>query len=212
MDWLEFIASVISNVTWPIVVLVLAFRFSDTIAGAFKQLHHIKAPGVEATFGDALAGVEESAQAVLDAAGIPVDETDPKAESRIDRTTDPSGMIIRAWQDLSLGLTNLTNASGGETIKNSSRSTTALIRRLRDEGTIDPKFAATLLELRALRNAVAHGRHDPTEGEALTYAETARELGAYLDFMSNHYRAHGPGPLKDSAGSALGDQLGRPTL
>jgi len=187
MDWLEVVASVVDTTAWPAVVFTLALIFRQSIIGTVKQLRRLKAPGVEAEFGDSLADAEESTEALLDAAGVPSTESlsDPAPRVRV----DPSGTILRAWQNLTVHIANLAIAvSGGK----SARNLIDQVQQLSATVTIDPGAIDTVMELRNLRNAVAHGRHSPTAGEALTYADTAHELSAYLDFVMNHELTHGP--------------------
>lgn len=78
--------------------------------------------------------------------------------------------------------------------KVSSRNPLDQVRRLIAAGIIDPRIQETVLELRQLRNLVAHGKHNPTEGEALAYADTADEPSAYLRFVFTQGHAHAYSP------------------
>ncbi|WP_157109398.1 hypothetical protein [Cryobacterium arcticum] len=187
MGWLEFVASVVDTIIWPVLVFTLALVFRRSIVSAVKQLRHLKAPGVEADFGESLAEAEESTEALLDAAGLPSGAIGATPPSQV--PVDPSGTILRAWQNLTVHIANLAITVGG---KASARNPIDQIRQLTATLNIDPSAIDTVIELRNLRNAVAHGRHSPTDGEALAYAETAHELGAYLNFMMNHNLTHGP--------------------
>jgi hypothetical protein len=185
MDWLEFVASVVATVAWPIVVLVLVFAFKQSIVDSLRQLRHLKAPGVEADFGGFLADAEKSTEALLDAAGVPNEEA---PEQPPQPPLDPTGLIIRAWQILTMDIARLTSAAG--LTKKNARNAIDQLEELRKALPMDPAVVATVLDLRNLRNLVAHGRHTPTEGEAFTYAETAHELSTYLNFMMKHALTH----------------------
>jgi hypothetical protein len=186
MDWLEFVSSVVKSAIWPAVVVSMALLFKTSIISALRQIRHLKAPGIEADFGDNLADVEKQTEAVLDAAGVPNDEIIANPSQRV--TNDPSGTIIRAWQNVSAQIASLSFAVDGDKV--SSRNPVDRVRRLSDAGIVDPRIRETILELRQLRDLVAHGKHNPSEGEALAYADTADEASAYLRFILTQGHAH----------------------
>jgi hypothetical protein len=187
MDWLEFISSVVRSVVWPAVIVSMSLLFKPSIISALGQIRHLKAPGIEADFGDYLADVEKQTEAVLDAAGVPNDDIVTDPSQRV--TNDPSGTIMRAWQDVSAQVASVSFAV--DSPKASSRNPMDQVRRLSAAGIIDPKVPETILELRQLRDLVAHGKHNPTEGEALAYADTADDLSAYLRFVLTQGHIHG---------------------
>lgn len=59
------------------------------------------------------------------------------------------------------------------------------MQELEHRGVINKGFARAVTELRQLRNRVAHGQHNPTFGEALAYAETAKELTNAARVLAN---------------------------
>jgi hypothetical protein len=185
MDWLEFMSSVMSALAWPLVVLIVALVFRKPLADVLRQLRHLKAPGVEAQFGESLADVEIAAESLLEAAGIPNEHIDRGNEAGI--PSDPSGTILRSWQALTRHIADFAFAAGVP----KSLNTMDQVAELGNTSRIDPEVTDTVFELRQLRNSVAHGKHRPTDGEAQAYAETVQELITYLSFMVN--RAFTPG-------------------
>ena len=190
MDWLEFVSSVVRSVVWPAVVVSMSLLFKPSIISALRQIRHLKAPGIEADFGDYLADVEKQTEAVLDAAGVPNEEIIADPSQRV--TNDPSGTIMRAWQNVSAQIASVSFAV--DSVSAGSRNPSEQVRRLIAAGILDPRINESIQELRQLRNLVAHGKHNPTEGEALAYADTADEVSAYLRFVltQGHVHAYSP--------------------
>jgi hypothetical protein len=88
-------------------------------------------------------------------------------------TSNPSFVVIKGWEDLEAALRALVEAAW----PGAKRSYP--LRRLPDlvsEGYVDASFASAVRDFRGLRNDVAHGQHNPTAGEAVTYVESTREL------------------------------------
>ena len=125
-----------------------------------------------------LAATEQSVGELLDAAGVPIeDPSTPRPESH-NGIDDPSGLINRSWERIVPMLDELrlrTPSNGRPT-----RNVMAMLNQLRRDGVIGSGLVETVSRLRELRNAVAHGKHEPTAGEALSYQESAYEIGDYL--------------------------------
>lgn len=177
VEWTEFVAALVGHLAWPATVVVLSILFRGVLSARLRSLLHFKGAGLEATFGNELAATEQSVGELLDAAGVPIeDPSTPRPES--DGRFDPSGMIIRSWEGIVPMLDDLrlrTPSSGRPT-----RNVTAMLNQLRRDGVIGSGLVETISRLYELRNAVAHGKHEPTAGEALSYQESAKELAGYL--------------------------------
>ena len=192
MNGLQFTSSLISTLAWPVVVIVLVVIFRTHIASLLGRIKSYKGMGQEVTFGDGLAvaenSVEEAARSVSgDESGDKRTETEPSPLAR-EAEDNPSFVVIRAWEQFVVALNEL--AEGRLPIRNirpdSFLSDPSLIlRSLRKSEIVNDEFVTAATELRLLRNKVAHGQHNPTPGEALAYAESARSLGIVAGIMSN---------------------------
>jgi hypothetical protein len=83
--------------------------------------------------------------------------------------------VIKAWEDLSNTLSTMVSAilPSAEV-----RNPIYWLPDLAKDGHISESFPSAVLELLELRNNVAHGQHNPTAGEAVTYVESVRRLVA----------------------------------
>jgi len=160
------------------------FTFGDKLADAEKAVgkavESAKEAGAvnsvkEASAGDAV----ESAKEAVKAEAVQKPPTEKRIEVQPnplsqDAEANPSFVVLRSWDQLESALNDL-----NETVFPGSRRTTnvpSLINRLLGRELITREFAKATLELRDLRNRVAHGRHNPTPGEAVAYAESVQKL------------------------------------
>jgi hypothetical protein len=102
-----------------------------------------------------------------------------RAEANVKRLSEeaeanPSFTVLRAWEILSSLLADYAETFLPERLK--GRSPYALLPELQKLGKLSPSYVAAVQDLRRLRNAVAHGQHNPTPGEAIAYVETTGKL------------------------------------
>ena len=189
MSGLQFASSLISTLAWPLVVLVLVIIFRRHLADLIGRIKSYKGLGQELTFGDRLADAEDSveeaarnAQANENAPGCIVNiEPNPLAR---EAETNPSFVVIRSWEQVVSAVNDLACAgmSGGTASRSFS---TSLLNELRRSELVSEEFFIAVIELRNLRNKVAHGKHNPTPGEAAAYAESAQVLSATAHMMAD---------------------------
>lgn len=153
--------------------------------------------GQKLSFGDQLAGAEESADRAIGSienqAGPqrpepPTEQShaDPDEFATLGRAAEanPSYLILVGWEELASATNDLAGASLG-TDGFLRRNPIQQVRELQQRAVINKDFAQAVTELRQLRNRVAHGQHNPTSGEALAYVETAKELTKAARVLAN---------------------------
>jgi hypothetical protein len=111
-------------------------------------------------------------------------------------TADPSGMVMRAWQAVYEELfsyANMAEILPKDAIdKNMRLGPSSVVRRLERHSLLDPSASKVIRELLDLRNDVAHGKHEPTSGEAITYELSAANVRSYI--RSRHASFQSPFP------------------
>lgn len=206
MSNLAFIASVVGSLAIPVTVVVALLIFRGPLTELLGRIVSYEGLGQRVNFGQKLAGAEKSvSKAVVqaqetvgrtqvgsaDTERMSVDrslwkitstELDPQeinlrnaglVELATLATSNPSFVVLRSWDDLETTLVSLVRSVFPET-----RNFKA-VSRLPDlvkEEYVDQSFVNAVHDLRGLRNNVAHGQHNPTAGEAVTYLESTREL------------------------------------
>jgi hypothetical protein len=190
MDWKTFASSIVASIMWPVVVLALGVLFRSQLVGLLARLTSLKTPGVEATFSDGLARVEEQVisfqdsedDAVFEAANQAAESERLAGQDERDSqqsVSDPSGTVIRNWEDLTLSLFQLRSATAGR--GRPSRNIGVILEQLVSDNVVNRYFADSVLGLQNLRNRVAHGEDVPNAGAALVYAKRADELRRAAD-------------------------------
>jgi hypothetical protein len=102
-------------------------------------------------------------------------------------SANPSFVVIKAWEDLETELVLLVESAFPETdiFVDPLPSLPDLVRRR----LISESFLNAVLELRDLRNSVAHGKQNPTAGEAVAFVESTRELSTIATVAGASLRA-----------------------
>lgn len=206
MNNLAFVASVVGSLAIPFTILVALVIFRGPLTDLLGRIISYEGLGQKVNFGQKLAGAEKSVikavaqaqesaerpqlggadteQTVVDHALSKITSTEQNPHD-IDlrkaglielaelATSNPSFVVIKAWEELEAALMNLVKEvfPGTREVNPLSR-----LPDLVKERYIDDSFVNAVRELRGLRNNVAHGQHNPTAGEAVTYLESAREL------------------------------------
>jgi hypothetical protein len=188
MNGFQFASSLVSSLVWPLVVIVLVVIFRKQLAGLIGRITSYKGMGQELTFGDRLADAENSVEEAARSASIDKGEaeqieTGPNPLAR-EADANPSFVVIRSWEQVVSALNDLAGAALPGRYMPSRGFSSSLLRELQKVGLVNPDFVTAVMELRDLRNRVAHGQHNPTPGEALAYAESAQLLSVTARFMA----------------------------
>jgi hypothetical protein len=185
MNWLQFASSLISSLAWPLVVIILVVIFRRQLAHLIGRIKSYKGMGQELTFGDRLADAENSVEEAVstDTTG----KTDPEQADEIEPNplaleaeANPSFVVIRSYEQVASALSDLAGAAPQKVNPELRRMPAVVLRELQKSGLISAEMARAVNELRYLRNSVAHGKHNPTPGEAITYAESAQSISTFM--------------------------------
>jgi|GEM_PF-3434500 len=202
MDWLEFVASLVSSLAWPAVVVIAIWLFREPLGGLVTRLTQWEGLGVRAQFIEKLDDVAGVAGEVADEAREKLAELDPARvvaldePAPVDTSDEPAFVIIAAWEQLGAAVAELAvtaDLASGRTNSNPR----SVARALRAAGVVNDLFVRSVDDLAALRDLVAHGRHRPTRGEADEFLRVTRELTRGSAALGQFYtfRPDGPGPL-----------------
>jgi hypothetical protein len=193
---LDFIASIVGSIAWPVVVLTLLLIFRDQIkklATAIKDrmpaVERLKTPWGEMVWSSS--AVQQVSTEVD--ASLPARRGDSAGEQRDSRAAvakklarvEPSAGVIHAFLDVERNagafLTAMDILWRGSPIV-TFRRTDAVPTRLR----------RLVAELAALRNAAAHGVGDVSLESALEYVDSAERVAAELRSLTDDVLAERP--------------------
>lgn len=188
MDWMEFTASLVGSVAWPLAVLCGAVLFRGEVKGLLRRITAGKILGTEWTFGQGLENVELARADVgalqPSANGDEAFGTgfaDPRLEAlaREAASTNPSYAVLSSWELVLAAVHGLTATLGPDetrAIGQSRSNELAVLKRLRNRDALEGTLVEMFVALRDLRDQVAHGRSSPTTGEAVAFVEQAEWL------------------------------------
>lgn len=167
MNWLQFFASVIGSMAWPIAVVVLGIMFREQVKTLLGKVKSLKAAGLEAAFAEDTKRVAEEVQAKLltPTEMNPLDS--PMGKKFVPRSDErPSAIILDSWLELEHAVGNMINELAIETKRPANIKN--CLEALKDYVTTDTRIFID--ELRRLRNQVAHNRDlEPDQGTAYRY-------------------------------------------
>jgi uncharacterized protein YutE (UPF0331/DUF86 family) len=191
MGWLQFLDKLIGHLlSWPVFAVVAVVLFRPQIRSLIVQVRSYEGLGQKLTFGDELAQAEEdveelAASRAVESAQQAGDETQETWRSYADLAERaPSAAILMAWAEVEKAANSLVDRYGLQDQGRRPRTTGELFRLLIDRRIVPGSMLRAFDRLRALRNQVAHGMHEPTAGEALTYIETARSVTDVLQHLA----------------------------
>ena len=174
MNTLEFIASVISSVSWPVAIVIGAIVLRDHIGEALKRLGKITAGGVELSFAN------EKDQMRREATAADLSTDNRKLESLSDSSVrqllergrqiafeDPETAITLAWTALETTV-RLVEVRMREDRAFRPKDGIEIISALRGQGTFESSSATLIQQLRKVRNAAIH---QSVTGPGLTFKD-----------------------------------------
>jgi hypothetical protein len=183
VSWQEFVTKILGLVlSWPDFGLVALLVLRQPITAAIGRIRTIEGLGVSGTFGADLARVEEEVGALTEEPAAGGSQEDLALAQHA-----PAGAVLYAWSDVERSLRRLTGLYGQTWPNSRGRSASgsgAESGSMVEGGILPGGLLQPIQELRLLRNKVAHGAHEPTTGEALTFMGTAQDVRDVLDRLS----------------------------
>ena len=186
--WLDFAASAIGSISWPLLIVGLALLFRKPIVKLIGRIKSAEAGGAKLEFGEEVQDLADNAQRIEPADPEVSKANDPRLQELITMATaSPTGAIVEAWKDVEAAARLLINraknhvtiATSASYNENMKRSVTALntSRMLMNLGLLPPAEMNTYEELRTLRNKVAHETDQQvTPLSAAQYVRVADQL------------------------------------
>lgn len=165
--WLDFFASAIGSVAWPVLVISLALLFRKPIIKLIGRMKSMEAAGAKAEFNEEVQDLADKAQKMEPADPEVAKANDPRLQELLTAATaSPTGAIVEAWKDVDASARRLVeramSAMPGVVAANYHETalrrpnTLNTHRLLRQYGLLPPAEMSTYEELRVLRNKVAH--------------------------------------------------------
>jgi hypothetical protein len=158
MDILEFIASLVSSLAWPLAAVLISILFRSQFRGLLERLRSFTVGGTTAEFRDELGSTEQLVERLEPTKGPEPPPIDFQAPLDPVPAVIPSAAIMTYWSRIEQVLQELAVNRGYSDASN--RSALYLSKRLQADGILDEETATILSRLRELRNRASHGDSD----------------------------------------------------
>jgi hypothetical protein len=155
MNWLQFLASLVSSLAWPIAVIVFVILLRIPITRVLLTLTRLKYKELELDFGRELKQLEQEAKAINITPQQPKSIAPTKRDSLqlLEEATRlaqdfPESAVVVGWQAVEGELMSAVMRVRDSALKNA--------QLLTDQNRIDDRTLAILDRMRILRNKVVH--------------------------------------------------------
>jgi hypothetical protein len=183
MDWLEFTASVVGSLAWPLAAVALGFMFREQVRKLLDKMKSLKAPGgIEASFSEEVKKVAAETEQVQ-VVSITQADQDHISAANMNRLIGerPSAIILDAWRNIEKAMLDVIAERGVYIGEKNTQSPGRWIHELERQSAVSQEAADVLRELYALRNKVAHMRDfEPERADAIRYLESADKVIRHL--------------------------------
>lgn len=180
---LEFVASLVDSLAWPLLIVLLALIFRKSISGLLGKLKKVDWGNRTAEFEQELSKIEQEVDelatddglVLADAPAFQTPELFPEDLS----DAYPPMAVIQGWIEVERELKSLAERSG---ISVSGKIfASSILRKFGKKDILSPSTIALIDELRVLRNKAAHGGlGEISQEQALRYYNSASEIRSYL--------------------------------
>jgi hypothetical protein len=192
MGWLEFSASLVKSLAWPVTAFALVMLLRAPLRQALFKVTRLKYKDLELDFGRELKQLEEEARAV---------DITPVRPTSVAPTDRSSTRLLEEAARLAHGLPEPAIALGWQAVEDELLSTVMHLKLspdyppdqsamknaevLREQNAIDQRTLAVLDRLRALRNMAVHNIRaiDITTAEAIEFLALARGVVGKLQAL-----------------------------
>ncbi|WP_295324855.1 hypothetical protein [uncultured Sphingopyxis sp.] len=176
MGWLEFIASVVSSVSWPIAIVVIAFAFRKQIASLLNKIRRLSWGDTSVELATQLDKVETASKAISEIdGGAPT----PLPDDRFQRLLEisPSAAILDSWASVDrrlrqIGTFRQMDVRRLPTIR-------AIIDDLLRSGDISSSIHNMIRDLQKIRNTAAH-EHEVSPTDAYRFYDLVETVSKAL--------------------------------
>ena len=187
MDIWSFIASVISSLAWPGMVIVCVFLLRKPIAELIPLMRNLRFKDLAIDFGRRIDELEaEADEAELPSIPPPTTEAPEELGPETDywetiehlSEVSPRAAIAEAWRRVEWAINDYFRRLGQER----PRSYQGMLRALKAQERLIPPAMSLFQELRSLRNRAMHARDfDIDSQRAIEFAQLAERIVASLE-------------------------------
>jgi hypothetical protein len=168
MSWMDFVASLVGSLAWPLAAIIIALLFRMQIAGLLNKIRRLTWGDKALDFAGTLDKLETASR---DVGPAEADATKPShlPDERFQNLLriSPSAAILDAWRPVEQTLRQV--GARKDYDPRILQSPTQIMKKLTEEGAITTPVYEMLRDLQRLRNVAAHQREvHPTDALRFT--------------------------------------------
>ena len=199
MDWITFASKAIEALAWPSVALILGLVFRRKLLDLIPNIRKFKAGPLEAEFElqakQILASAEQAGSREKPVEPVGPENTPAETESEIvskliGARTDPAGMILGGWSNVDGELFRL--GLQLDMFVDPLTSTTKVYEAVMSSNELPDGTKKLILQLRDLRNQVAHAKVAPTVDAAQDYLLAVERVVELIHNYRKNLPKYGP--------------------
>jgi hypothetical protein len=179
MGWMDFTASLVGSLAWPVAAVIIAMVFHKQIAGLLGKVKSLKWGEAAVDFATKLDKAEDNAAALTDQVGDPpaLPALPPSDRFQALLGISPNAAILDAWSQVDTQIRALGRHHG---LSESPARPTRLWDELVKTHALPIGIINMLNEMRMMRNAAAHGA-ETTPTDALRFQELSQRVLALIE-------------------------------
>ncbi len=182
MDWLTFVAQLISALAWPVTLIVIILVLRKPLTGLFPLLQRLRFQGIELDFSQQVHALAFEAREQLPSVRGVLDAEEPLRDQWIELAHfSPRAVVLESWLQLEKAAIEASRRHELNLKSAEIRSPLVLGQALEEAGILEGNTPAIYHRLRNLRNAAVHASEFAfTPDSAIEYADLAARLAEYL--------------------------------
>ena len=177
MDWLTFVSSLVSSLSWPCGLAVVALIFRSEVRGLFTNLSTIRWKEFEFNFNEKVERIREELKAV---------ESDPDYEDRPIEAglvrlveTHPHLAVLEGWKSLERAIIDV---AARRLQIDRARPFQEHLSALQNSNLLPKVMLSAISDIRSVRNQAAHEIDAPVSSSAAyLLLDTIADITAYLE-------------------------------
>ncbi len=180
MTWLEFIASIIDSVSWPLFGFFIIIFFREKLLewiSASGPLSSFKAGPFEAKFAEYLDAAED--QISDSEEGLKIEDAGPSEKLMKYAQSDPKLAVLAAWADVEIKMRRILEENDSNL--GDKLNTSPLPLSFISLTGLPDNVQKALGDLRRARNRIAHGMEiNLSENDVTRYLDLIADVDSYL--------------------------------
>jgi Domain of unknown function (DUF4145) len=185
MSYLQFIASLIGSLAWPVAGVIIVVIFKDQLRHILSQVRKFGAAGVNFELSDQLREVQKAGEAVeLEQKDEPRDVSVLDPQLMILAQSFPEAAVLQSYKSLEAVLLRIRQRLPDD---KPHRNLSEVLNALANDNQISQSVISLFQSLRQARNTAAHGKSGEklTQGEAVELISQMKNLEDLLEAVLN---------------------------